>query len=355
MLFIFAPIWGSISDRIGRRPVLLIGLAGTMVGFIIFGFSDQLWLLFFSRIIDGVFASATLTVANAYTADITTIEQRQFAFGVLTSGVGLGFIFGPVFGGLLVTIQIPGLLSHAAPGFLAALLALVNLVGGFFVLKESLPDEVKKNPKKFTLFALNGMKTLANYKSAVPAVAFFALVNFAHSQYLTAFTQYVPEKNGSLGEVDLGIILSFAGLTLFLTQIVGIKILSKLASEKSILVIGTIFICIGFLLVALVSSLIGFILISIPLAFGIGVVVPTISSLVSKAVSQNMQGQALGINQGVSALARTIGPLVAGLLFGVNINLPFYVGAVVIFASVLFLLFRYHPKTYIQINDLKPF
>ena len=355
MQFIMAPIWGSISDRIGRRPVLLIGLAGPIVGFTLFGLSDQLWVLFISRLIAGAFTSATLTVANAYTADITTTEQRQFAFGILTSGFGLGFILGPVLGGLLIQIQIPGLLRHAIPGFFSAFLCLINLIGAVFVLKESLPAEIKANPPEFTFFALNGIRKLKKYKSAIPSVAFYALVTFAYSQYITAFSQYVPEKNRNLGETELGIIFAVSGLVLFITQIAGIRILSKLTGERNILIIGTACIITGFSLVVLTSSLIGFILISVPLAFGIGLVIPTITTLVSKAVAKNIQGQALGINQGLSSLTRTIGPLVAGFLFGININLPFYTGALVLLLSVLFLIFLYRPTTYISSsNDLQP-
>ena len=353
MQFIMAPIWGSISDRIGRRPVLLIGLGGAIIGFGIFGLSTQLWVLFASRVISGIFTSATLTVATAYAADITTLEQRRFAFGILTSGFGLGFALGPVIGGLLISVQIPGLLIYATPGFFAALLCLVNLIGAIFILKESLPDKIKANPPKFSGFALSGIKALFKYKSATSSIAFYSLATFAFSQYIVAFSQYIPLKNSSLGIAEVGFIFSVTGIALFVTQIFALNVFSNWLGEKNVLIIGTILIAIGFILVFVATTLLDFILISLPLAVGIGVVTPIFNSFVSKAVAPNMQGQALGINQGMASLMRTVGPLIAGFLFGININLPFYVGVVMLLLSAFFLITVYRPVTYVPEITLK--
>ena len=171
MQFLFAPVLGGLSDRFGRRPILLIALFGLGVDFIIQGLANSLWLLFVARIISGIFG-ASFSTGNAYIADISTDETRARNFGLVGMAFGLGFIIGPALGGLL-SVQF----NLRAPFFAAAALALLNWLYGFFILPESLPPEKRRKFSLRNASPLGSVKMLRRY----PLVAGLAIVLFDES------------------------------------------------------------------------------------------------------------------------------------------------------------------------------
>ena len=128
MQFLFAPVWGGLSDRIGRKPIIIVGLFGSSVGFFLFGISTHLWMLYVSRILGGFFASATLSTSQAFIADTSAPENRAHAFGIIGVAFGMGFTFGPAIGGILTTQSIFGISGFALPAMFASMIALINMI-----------------------------------------------------------------------------------------------------------------------------------------------------------------------------------------------------------------------------------
>ena len=318
MQFLFIPIWGRLSDRIGRRPVLLVSIAGSAIGMAILGFAESLPLLFAGRILSGIF-TANIAVAQAYVADVTDESNRAKGMGIIGVGFGLGFVFGPYLGGELsdtAWIARPGALA----AFAAAGLSLLNFALALRNVPESLPVERRgARVRSSRPFDLSGLKRTL----LVPGVWPVLLVNFmallAFSGMEQTFALFTEDGFG-MGEKPTGRILGFVGMMLVIVQGGLIKPLSKKFGEALLIRAGTAIEALAFFLMGMSPDLMGGSLTVLLIAAGgiaiaNGLINPSIPSYASKCSDAANQGTTLGALQSLGALARVLGPLAAGILY----------------------------------------
>ena len=311
--FLCAPLWGSYSDRAGRRPVILISLLGVGLSYLLFGFSNgHLTMLFAARLLAGLLSSASIGVAFAYVADMTTPENRAKGMGLLGACFGLGFAFGPVLGGFLGHYYLP------LPAFVAAGLALANFAASWFLLPESLTAEARAklaSVKRLPYFTL--MREVSRDPAAPLFVVTFILTfGFAAIEQIFGFflmaRGIADENNQSLRQAYL---LGFVGVVGIILQGGLIGPLTKRFGEGNLIRAGLFILFWGYLLLLIPRSFgpMAF-LATLFVAGGRSMIGPAASSLISKRAKVG-QGLILSSSQGFDALARTVGPLTAGFLF----------------------------------------
>lgn len=331
--FVAAPVLGAVSDRIGRKPVLLFCLAGSALGYVIFGIGGALWVLFLGRMIDGL-TGGDISTMFAYVADTTEAKDRATAFGVLGGAAGAGGLAGPVIGGLLGAISLP------LPLFVAAGVVTLSTLWGLFYLPESLPEEKRSShfeakhlnpfaPFKHViasrdlkiLFATSGLffcaGTMMQANISVflrdvlafgpgrigAAVCVLAIVDIVAQGYLSG--QLIPV----LGETRL----AQAGLAI---NVVGFFMLAGLAFAPSVAL--------------LFAALVVF-------NTGDGLYQPSSSGIISNAAPEGMQGQVQGASQGIQSMGRVAGPLLAGSVYALGASLPYFMGGALVFVGLLIL------------------
>ncbi|MFV9507344.1 MAG: MFS transporter [Oscillochloridaceae bacterium umkhey_bin13] len=343
--FLFAPILGGLSDRYGRRPVLLLSLAGAGVAYVLFGLADQfaglgagavLTVLFVSRILAGI-TGGSISTAQAYIADVTTPETRARGMGMIGAAFGLGFMLGPAIGGLLSQI------SLGAPAFLAATLAFGNAIFGFFQLPESLPLE--RRSQRIT--SLNPFRRLQNVlgRDAIrPILSGTLLLNLAFAGLQSNFAVFSSARFG-YGPTEIAFIFAFIGLMAVIMQGFLIRKLVPMFGEARLAVTGLSLMALGFALVAVVPA--GWMLYPAlgVLSIGSGMATPSLTSLISRRVSPSDQGTVLGGAQSLTSLTMIIGPLVAGLLSDqIGLGAPYLAGTLLVAAAVVVLASALRPE-----------
>jgi DHA1 family tetracycline resistance protein-like MFS transporter len=320
--FLTIPILGALSDRYGRRPVLLIGVAGEVVGYLLFGTATSLSMLYLSRIVAGA-SSGNIGAAQAYIADISTPRERTHSFGLLGAAVSVGFLFGPALGGFL------GQYDLRLPAFAAAALVVVNWITILVWLPESLPADRRSNTSLTTGFNPFGVliTLLRRPLLRVPLAATF-LCNFAFSGFLTSFALFTSVRFG-WGPQQVAIVLVVQSFMSILIQTFGVRRLSQSWPDTTILMLGIGVNLLGFVVIAVAPDPIFLYVLSAPLqASGSALWRPSLSSLITKLVSGREQGMANGGAQASSALATIIGPLGAGVMYErIGAASPFLAGA----------------------------
>ena len=323
--FVFAPIWGAYSDRIGRKPVLLTGILGYSFTFILFGFASQLWMLYIIRIAGGILACATMPTAMAYVGDSTSLEKRGSAMGMIGAAMGMGMVFGPAIGGILSEI------SLAFPFVFAGLLALVNAISVRLLLPESLPREhrvVRKIERASLLEGLRG-----------PLVILFlcvCLASIGESIHHGTFALFAEGKL-SFTARDIGWAFTTAGIVMALVQgfLVG-RLINRLGEEKTaatgITIMGISFVL--FLYMYNIPSSIAFMAV---FSAGVGLIRPSISAAVSKR-TDSAQGAAMGILNGYDSLGRAIGPALGGFMLDQGLNWGYYTAIAISLLALLTLV-----------------
>lgn len=328
MQFLFSPFWGRLSDRIGRRPVLLISIAGTALAHLLFYFSGALWLLFLARTLAGIFG-ANISTAMAYIADITSQRDRSKSMGLVGAAFGLGFICGPVIGGFTVDM------GENFPALIAAILSLINLTMAFFILKESLSPENRQ-----TRLAKSRIKNILDKirKPVVGALLFaqftsaLAMANMEASMFLYVKDRFDWDiKMASYGFAYVGICMAF-------TQGFLVRKLMPRYGERILLVVGFIFFSVGMFTIGL-SEWIWLLAIAMTaLALGTGLINPSVSGGLSLLTSPTEQGEIIGVNHSLAALARIIGPAIGGYIYmHISIGAPFYLAGGLGAAGLLFI------------------
>ncbi len=321
MQFVFVPIWGRVSDRVGRRPVLIWSIAGTALTMAALGsglaFGTSVALLFAARIFGGM-ATANLGTASAYIADITKPEERAKGMGLIGAAFGLGFILGPGVGGSLARIAIHG--RHGAvPCFVAAGLSLVNLVWVVFGLAESLPPEKRATTPRRKLTPLNVEATREAF--ALPGVALAVAVNFLVILSFTNLDQTFTFFCGDLFGIDergTGYVLAFIGIVAALVQGGLVRTLAKRFPEASLIRSGAFVQVMAFAGLVAAGGLGSRVMLYASgalLALGNGLTQPTTSAFISRRAPADRQGSTLGVNQSFASLARTFGPATGGWLY----------------------------------------
>jgi MFS family permease len=328
MQFFFAPMWGRLSDKIGRRPVLLLSLAASAVGYSIWGFSTSLLMLFVSRIVAG-FGNANLAVAQAYIADVTPEEYRAQGMGYIGAAFGLGFVLGPAIAGVAMNFGVhPNIL-----GYIAALFSIIDLIFTAIFL----PEPNNRKGKAHDLFSLGAdffFSTVTNRKFALSLfiifISTFAFANMETTLVLltSKYYNFTMAQNSYL----------FVGLGLVMVVIQGglIRQLSKKYPDGHLISIGTALIAIGLVLTPATHSLVVLCLALIILATGSAINNPSNSSLLSKLSPSDETGAVMGIGQSVSTLGRILGPVVGGYLFdAMGASSPYWLGSGVMLVACL--------------------
>jgi DHA1 family multidrug resistance protein-like MFS transporter len=321
MRLIFGPIWGSLSDRVGRKPILLIGVLGygiTMVGF---GLATQLWMMFVARILSGVLSSATSPTTMAYIGDSTSEEERGGGMGMLGAAVGLGTIFGPALGGLLADR------SLSTPFFAAAGLSLLALLLIFLFLPESLQEDQRSSSE-------SNQPTLdlrawwdALFSPIGPLLIMAFLVTGGVMVFYGILGLYALERFG-YGTNQVGLIFTILGLVTAIGQGLLVGPLTKHFGDLNVIKFGFLLSAISMLSIMLADRY-ALLLISIGL-FSLfnAVLIPAIMSLTSKGTTLS-QGVTMGLSNSFISLGRIVGPLLGGLVFDVHWGLPFWSGALI--------------------------
>ncbi len=324
--FVTSPITGKLSDRFGRRPILLWTLAGTILSYLILGIADNLTLLLISRIFGGIMAG-NIGTAYAYATDMTTEENRSKGMGLIGAAFGLGFIFGPVMGGYLAGPDVQTA-NYLLPALAAAGLSGAAFLGVFFLLPESLTPELREELRTRPKVPL---KQQLRITFSGQIVAMFVIVGFLFVTSWALFESIFAlwaNRTFHFGPSRIGMILSFVGVIGAAVQGGLIGPLTKALGEKILLVIAILLVGIGYVMLALAGDLSALILALSVLAVGGGIFNPAISSLVSKEAAPTERGFVLGVYQSASSLARVIGPSVAGFIFGTfGHGAPYYLGA----------------------------
>jgi len=325
MQFLFSPILGRLSDRVGRRPVLLISLVGSVVGYLLFGFAGSMAVLFAARIIDGI-SGGNIATAQAVIADITGPDERAKGMGIIGAAFGLGFIIGPAVSALLVDIQ-PWL-----PGVAAALTSAVAFTLVLLKLPETLPDEARRKARRHPLNLASLREVLSAHPLVALCFATILLVIFAFSNFETTFAQFAAAQHG-LGMSQIGWLFVYAGVLGAVVQGGLVGRMVKIFGERRLVVSGSFLAALAVGAIPYPGSMAGLMVVLAALALGQGLASPSLSSLTSKLVAPDEVGGVMGIYQAFSSLARIFGPLTAELAFHVGFHWPFRLAAVAYFLA----------------------
>lgn len=321
MQFIFTPILGHLSDKYGRKPVLIISLLGSFVGYIILALATNIWIVFLARIIDGI-TGGNITAAQAYISDITNEKERRQAMGLIGMAFGLGFMIGPMIGGLL------GSVNPSYPGFFAAFLALLSVLMVHFTLKEKGTNAQHSTPLKAPVY----FDVLKDSKLRPFFLVSFLFPLAAASAFFLVYPLFLSKIFG-YGQYEIGLLFGLIGLISIFVQGFVVRKFDHSVPDMTIIQIGlaaTLFSFISLGLIVVFPNfgipLLAFSTIIIP--FGHGLVFPTIKSYISKIGKET--GKLMGVADSYISIANAIGPVLGGIIFAYDIALPFGFGAALI-------------------------
>ena len=315
--FVSALFLGRLSDRIGRRPVLLASLLGSALSLTASGFANSLVLLLLSRLIAGAFGGS-ITTAQAYVADVTTPSERTKYMGLLGASIGMGFVFGPGIGAALSGF------GFSTAAFVAAGIAALNFLVGIVKLPESrVPGQADAVRRSFRLEDVKAALSQPTLGSALLST-FISTIAFVAME--ATFALFGQVRFG-LNPAGLGIIFTLVGIVVAVVQGGLIGRLHLRYDDRTLAGAGAVAMGVAFFLIPLMPSLTSAVVILGLLAAGQGLVSPTLSSLISQSSDVGEQGQTLGIGQSLSAGARAVGPLLAGWLYDRSIALPYLLAA----------------------------
>lgn len=306
MQFIFGPIIGALSDRYGRRPIMLISLLVMALDYIVMALAGAFWILLVGRMIGGV-AAATQSTAYAFMADISKPEEKAARFGIIGAAFGMGFVFGPLLGGLLAEF------GTRAPFYAAAALAALNLVFGYFVMPETLKDE---NRRPLSLARANPFGAFKNVSTSPllrRLLVLFFLYQVAFMVYPSIWAYYTEARFGWEPRM-IGLSLAAFGIAMAIVQGGLIRYILRWLGDRGTILYGLAFNFFAFIILAFVES--GFLaIIFIPLIALGAVVTPAVQGMMSRATSDNSQGELQGVLSSTSALATIISPLIMTQIF----------------------------------------
>jgi len=321
MRLFFGPIWGGLSDRVGRKPILLIGISGYAITMVWFGLATQLWMLFAARILAGILSSATAPTTMAFIGDSTPEDERGGGMGLLGAAGGVGTIFGPAFGGFLAGD------SLSTPFFIAAGLSVLSLILAIIFLPESLPAEERQDNKKngkLVDLRLWGQAIMSPIGSLLTLtfISTCGLMIFAN-----VFGLYTLERF-KFGPEDVGVMMMVLGLVSALAQGLLAGPLIKKLGDDLVIKASLLATAFGFGLMVLANSYITILLATAFFALTVALQVPALSSLTSQRATIP-QGIAMGLSNSFVSLGRIVGPLFGGYIFDVNMLLPYVSGSII--------------------------
>jgi multidrug resistance protein len=316
MQFIFAPIWGELSDHYGRKPIILIGLFGFAINFFLFGLSTNLLMLFASRIGGGILSSACLPTAMAYVADVTDEKQRGQGMGLMGAAMGLGIIIGPAIGGVLSAHH------FSTPFIFAAIIALVNFVFAAVMLEE--PTRKAHNiPLEYNRFRhIVSLRGLMAFMFFLAFLSSFSITNFEGT-----FSLFAKDQVG-FGSLEMGFVFIAMGIVLVITQGLFVGKMIKSMGEENVIKIGLIISTFGYFLTIYSTNLFTLILFVSLASIGQGLCRPSVASFISKNTSFG-EGVTMGAMQSVDSLGRIIGPVFGGFMYSFHYALPYLSGSAI--------------------------
>jgi DHA1 family multidrug resistance protein-like MFS transporter len=335
MQFVFSPIWGSISDRIGRKPILMIGVFGFALTQLMFGFSTELWMLLASRVLAGVLSSATLPTAMAYIGDSTTERDRGGGMGIIGAAMGVGMVLGPGIAGWMATY------SLAAPFFFAAGLSVVSLVLIFLLLPESLPDDLRQAAGA-KIQGPQFRELWTALSSPIGLLLFMSfLVSFGLTNFEIVFGLYAVDTYG-YGPQQVGFLLTFIGIISAVVQGGLTGPFTRRWGEVAIIKASLIGSALGFVMMVMARSTIAVLLTMGFFVTSNAMLRPAVSALISRRTTVG-QGIAMGLNNSFMSLGRSVGPLWAGFTYDLNSAYPYWSGSAIMLMGFVISLMRLRP------------
>ena len=325
-----APILGRLSDRYGRKPLLIASISGTVLSFLILGFANSLAILFLSRILDGLLGG-NVSLAQAYITDSTTRENRSQGLGLIGAAFGVGFIFGPALGGILSANG-----NYALPAFAAAGLAALNLVGALFWLPESLPPEKRStsNDRTKPEFSLKALINALRRPCVGPLLSVVLVYGLAWTMFETMFSLFTQQKLGFTAQAT-SYVLTYVGVVVVLVQAGGIRWLSARFSDKQLIFSGALLLIVGLLGWAFSPGLIVLLIALLPLALASGMLRVSTNSALTKSVAQSEAGGILGLSASMNSLTRVVSPLIGSFLLAqISPSAPGVAGALLMVGVV---------------------
>jgi multidrug resistance protein len=334
--FLFNPILGKLSDKYGRKPIIVISLFINAIGYVLFAFTTSFIILLVARIVAGI-GGSSISVAQAYIADVTTKENRAKGMGVIGAAFGLGFVFGPLMGGFLASY------GYMVTGFASAAFSVLAFIVTIALLPESNVNRKALAETKRKLIDVDGLKNVFAKPERAMLIFLFFVLTFSFANIYGTFALLGLQVYG-FSDMQNGFMFGIIGLTSAIVQGGLIGRISKVVSKKNILKFGSFFIMAALALIPYGDTFLGLAIICIFLSIGTGIFQPTVLSLISEVTPEDEQGVTLGVNQSVSAMARVLGPLWGGFAFEfLGYPFPFLTGAaftLIIFIVTLF----YIPK-----------
>jgi multidrug resistance protein len=334
--FIFNPILGKLSDKHGRKPVIVICLLINAMGYIIFAFTTSYLILIASRVVAGI-GGSSISVAQAYIADVTTKETRSKGMGLIGSAFGLGFVFGPLIGGFLSKF------GYMETGLGAAAFSLIAFIVTLIFLPESNLNRTEVVETKRKILNIDAIAKAFKNPNLAILISLFFILTFSFANIYGTFALLGIEVYG-FTDLQNGYMFGIVGLSSAMVQGGLIGPITKFLGKKKILIIGSFLIMVTLALIPYAGNFLWLAVVGIFLSLGTGMLQPTLLSLISEVTSDAEQGITLGVNQSLSALARMLGPLWGGFAFEfLGYPFPFLTGSTFMFLIVLASVF-YIPK-----------
>lgn len=323
--FFATPVLGSLSDKYGRKPILIISLIGTCISFILFARAQSLIMLFAARILDGI-TGGNISVAQAMVADTSTPEDRAKNFGIIGSAFGFGFVIGPAIGGVLSKI------SLQAPFYFSAGIALIGVLCTYFFLQETNPEHERKNKNKFSFKSL-----VTVLKKPVVGSAIFIgfLLTMAQFTMIIGFQTFTADVL-KITPFQIGVFFAGFGISGILMQLAVPYITKLISSRTLILLLSLVFCFAAMLLSGFATKLILFAACMCGYGLFNGVRNPMLNSIIADRVDQSEQGETLGINQSYASIGQILGPISAGFISGFSVHYVFFLAAFLILSGFLY-------------------
>lgn len=323
--FIMSPVWGGLSDRIGRKPVIVIGSLGFSVSFLLFGlFIDHLFWMYVSRLLGGLFSGAVISCAVAYVSDVTSEEERTKAMGLVGMSIGIGFIFGPAVGGLL------SYFGHATPFFIASAISFFAFMFVLTRLDESLPAHARRTDKAGRPSRWSAFTGRMKYLYMLAFIVSFTLAG------LEAVLLYFQQERIGATSFHFGMMLLISGIVGASIQGGVVRRFIKKGDEPKFVLTGLILCALGYFLLLLSDRFLTATLYLCIFSSGNALLRPCVTSLITQKTTVG-QGVATGLSSSMDSLGRIIGPLLGASLFYIHSFLPFIVGGIVCLGSIGFL------------------